>query len=87
MVIHKTKLSTEIEKYMLVNLITLNNKTENKHTYKERISICFCMHNINMPFPLLNIYPLPATIPHFFSLPFFFYIFFSNSYETASGRK
>lgn len=30
--IHKTKLSIEIEKYMLVNFITINSKTENKYT-------------------------------------------------------
>lgn len=28
MVMHKTKPSTEIEKYMLVNVITINNKTK-----------------------------------------------------------
>lgn len=38
MAIHKTKLSIGIEKYMLVNLITINDKTE-INMYKESVYI------------------------------------------------
>lgn len=65
MALHKTKFSIEIEKCMLMHLITTNNKTENKHTHKVRLSMCFCICTIKMPLPLLHMCPLPATIAHF----------------------
>lgn len=83
MVTYKTKLTVEIKKYMLVNLITIYNKTKYTKNELEFVSTFIIVKD----FFLTKYFSISCNCLTFFSLPFFFPSFSTPEKHTACNRK